>query len=66
MSELKKYLQKEGIDQIEDDEEFCRAESEAVHDYCVERNFKLSDADMQTIRARRLEDSFDFWRENME
>lgn len=66
MSELSKYLEKEGIDQIEDDEEFCKAESEAVYNYCVEKNFELSDADIQTIYTRGLEDSFDFWKENME
>ncbi len=65
MSELSKYLKNEGVDQIEDDEKFCQAETEAVYNYCADKNFDLSDEDMQTIFARGLEDSFDFWKENM-
>ncbi len=66
MSELSEYLKNEGIDQIEDDEEFCQAESEAVYNYCLEKDFNLSDEDMRTIYARALKDSFDFWKENRE
>lgn len=66
MSELSKYLEKEGIDQIDNNEEFCQAEHEAVYNYCSERNFNLSDEDTQTIFARGIGDSFEFWEENME
>lgn len=66
MSELEKYLRREGIDNIEDDELFMRAELEAIFNYCYDKNFELSDDDIKIIYARGLEDSFDFWRDNVE
>lgn len=63
MSELSKYLQREGIDQIEDDEDFCQIEYETIIEYCEKRNFKLSDEDMDTIISRGLEESFYIWRD---
>lgn len=66
MNELNRYLKVQGIDEIEDDEEFCRAEHEAVYNYCAEKNFEMSDDDIQTIYARGLEDAFDFWKNSMD
>ena len=65
MSELSKYLQEQGIDQIEDDEEFCREEYAAVYQYCKEKNFELSEGDIQTINDRGLKDSLDIWKEEI-
>lgn len=64
MSDLNKYLMENGIDDIEDDEEFCRAEHEAIYNYCAEKDFNLSDEDIQTIYERGMEDALDFWNEN--
>lgn len=51
------------IDKIEDDEEFCRAEYNAVLDYCVKKDFGLSEEEMAIIRSRALDDSLDNWKE---
>ena len=63
MSELSKYLQEQGIDQIEDDEEFCREEYAAVHQYCKEKNFELSKDDLQEIINRGIDYSFEIWKD---
>ena len=47
---LKKYLLDLNIDQIEDDEEFCRAEYEAIGDYCSSHT--LTEDDVQEIESR--------------
>lgn len=47
---LKKYLLDQHIDQIEDDEEFCRAEYEAIRDYCS--SYTLTEDDVQEIESR--------------
>lgn len=62
MSRLREFLQNREIDQIEDDEEFCKEEYDAIFDYCTEKNFEVSEDDMQEIINRGLEDSFDFWK----
>ncbi len=58
MSKLLEYLHENKIDQIPDDQEFVEAEYDAVMEYCIERNFNISDEDMKTIISRALEDSF--------
>ena len=58
---LREYLRT--ADAIEDDAEFCEVEHDMAYKYCRERNFNLDDKDMKTIRARGLEDSFQYWRE---
>ena len=47
---LKKYLLDQNIDQIEDDEEFCRAEYEAIRDYY--NSHTLTEDDVQEIESR--------------
>lgn len=59
MNALDKILME--IDKIEDDAEFCEAEHDAILDYCSKCNFKLTDDEMETIKARGLYDSFLFW-----
>ena len=61
MSELSKIL--EEIDQIEDDQEFCEAEHDAVLDYCQKHEFNLSDEEMAIIKSRGLYDSFIYWKD---
>lgn len=63
MSRLREFLQNREIDQIEDDEMFCREEYDAVYQYCKDTNFKLDEADLQEIINRGLEDSFEFWKD---
>ena len=42
-------------------------EFEAVRDYCIKREFKLSEDEMKTIKSIGLEDWFEEWRnKNME
>lgn len=47
---LKEYLSDLKIDQIEDDEEFCQAEYEAIGEYC--RNHSLAEDDVTEIELR--------------
>lgn len=53
------WLHYNKVDQITDDEEFCKVEHELVMDYCSSRSFKLSDEDMEVIRNRGLEEDFE-------
>lgn len=57
---LKKYLLDQNIDQIEDDEEFCRAEYEAIRDYCNEH--MVTEEDTQEIESRGY-DKYQFMEE---
>lgn len=45
------------IDNIEDDEEFMQAEFEAVRDYCIQKEWKLTDEEWSIIRSRGIEDA---------
>ena len=55
---LKNYLLDLNVDQIEDDEEFCREEYEAIRDYCS--NHILTEDDAQEIELRGYQrDQFD-------
>lgn len=47
---LNKYLKIKKIDQIEDDEEFCREEYEAIRGYCA--SYPLSECDVHEIELR--------------
>ena len=51
---LEEYLDNEGIDEIEDDEEFCRAEFEAIREYFS--NYNVTEEDIAEIRARGYEE----------
>ena len=50
------------IGQIEDDTEFCDKEYNAIMDYCTERKFLITDADLACIVNRGLNDSFEYRR----
>lgn len=62
---LKKYLEDNGIDQIEDDQEFMEAEYNAIQTYCENCGYCITSDDLNTIRSRGrgLEDSFEHWKE---
>ena len=59
---LREYLRT--ADVIEDDAEFCEVEHDMAYEYCRERNFNLNNEDMETIRARGLDESFEYWKNN--
>ncbi len=59
-----RYLEENQIDDIEDDQEFMEAEYHAVRTYCEIHGYSLTDADMETVRARGLEESFENWKKN--
>ncbi len=54
---LKEYLRRKDVDTIKDDEEFMRAEFEAVRDWCTGHEFNLSPEDQEEVRSRGLEDA---------
>ena len=54
---------KELMDKLDDDEEFCTAEYDAVQEYCGKRKYQISDEDLHTIKAIGLENVFDGWKE---
>lgn len=41
-------------------------EFEAVRDYCIKREFKLSEDEMKTIKSIGLEDWIEEWRSDYE
>lgn len=51
---LRKYLKELKIDQIEDDEEFCDKEYNAIMGYCTERKFLIIDDDLVCIVNRGM------------
>lgn len=55
---LAEYLLILGVDQIEDDQEFCGAEHEAIQEYCEQRGYELSEDDWKEIRSRGEEQTF--------
>lgn len=55
---LKEYLEIKEVDQIEDDEEFCREEYEVIKDYCAVH--PLTEYDVREIELRGYQrDQFD-------
>ena len=60
---LKKYLEDNKIDQIEDDQEFMEAEYNAVQTYCEICGYSITAADLKTIKSRGLEESFSDWKQ---
>ena len=60
---LKKYLEENKVDQIEDDQEFMEAEYNAVRDYCGGKSFSISEEDIKTIENRGLKWAYDEWME---
>ena len=59
MNELDKLLVE--VDKIEDDEEWIEAEHDTVQQYCEDKNYKMTEDEMKTIRSRGLEESFEDW-----
>lgn len=62
---LKKYLDDNGIDQIEDDQEFMEVEYDAIQTYCENCGYSITSEDLMEIksRGRGLYDSFEHWKE---
>ena len=58
MNELDKILH-ELNEKIENDEEYMEAEHDAVQQYCEDHNYKMTDDEMETIRAFGYEESFE-------
>lgn len=52
---LSQYLKDEKIDQIEDDQEFCHKEYEAIVNYFLE--FEVTEEDIKELEARGYEES---------
>lgn len=60
---LKKYLEDNQIDQIEDDGQFVEEEYTAIQTYCENCGYVLDSDDISVIKGRGLGDNFDFWKE---
>lgn len=60
---LKKYLKDNGIDHIEDDQEFMEEEYNAIQTYCKICGYSITDDDLKVIKSRGLEDSFINWKQ---
>lgn len=61
---LAEYLKENKIDEIEDDQEFADAEYDAIQAYCAAYGYSITDADLKTVKARGLEESFMNWKES--
>ena len=59
---LREHLKEQQVDQIEDDEEFCKKEYETVMEYCMEKKFLITEDDLFCIVNRGLNDSYEFQR----
>lgn len=59
---LRKYLEDNRTDQIKEDQEFMEAEYHAVREYCGACGYLITDADLEVIKARGLEESFTNWK----
>lgn len=62
MNELDKLLAE--VDKIEDDEKWLEIERDTVQQYCEDKNFEMTEDEMETIRSRELEDFFYDWKDN--
>lgn len=58
---LKEYLEENGVDGMEDDEEFMEAEYYMTRLYCESRNYSLEPDDRATIIGRGLGDCYEDW-----
>lgn len=59
MNELDKLLV--DVDKIEDDNKWLEKEHDTVQQYCEDKNYKMTEDEMETIRSRGLEESFENW-----
>ena len=60
---LRKYLEDNKIDEIEDDQKFMEEEYNAVQAYCEICGYSITDTDLKTIQSRGLEESFTNWKQ---
>lgn len=60
---LKEYLEKNKIDQIEDDQEFIEAEYNAIRTYCETCGYDITKNDLDSIEDRGLGESFINWKQ---
>lgn len=58
---LRHYIDLLGVDDIEDDQKFVEAEYEAIHDYCLNHKFLLTEDDMRVVYERGLVECFEDW-----
>lgn len=54
------------VDKIEDGEKWIKAERDTVQQYCEDKNFQMTEDEMETIRSRELEDFFYDWKYDWE
>ena len=59
MNELDKLLIE--VDKIEEDDEWIEMENETIHQYCEDKNYKMTESEMETIRSRGAEGAFKNW-----
>lgn len=58
---LREYLEENGVDDMEDDEEFMEAEYYMTRLYCESRNYILGPGDRAAIIGRGLGDCYEDW-----
>ena len=59
---LADYLEENNINNIVDDYDFMLEEYEAIHNYCVDHDYILSNDDMEIIKDRGFLGHFDMWK----
>lgn len=59
MNELDKLLVE--VDKIEDDDKWLKVEYDTVQQYCEDKNYEMTEDEMETIRSRGLEEPFESW-----
>lgn len=65
MNELDRII-KDLSESIEDDQKYMKEEFETVRNYCIKREFKLSEDEMRTIKSIGLESWIEEWRNDYE
>jgi len=60
---LKKYLEDNKIDSIEDDQEFMETEYDAIQTYCEICGYSITNEDLEIIRLRGLEEKYINWKQ---
>lgn len=60
---LAEEIEKAGIDDIVDDQDFVEEENSFIRNYCEKRNFNLSDEDRREISNRGMDCALEFWEE---
>lgn len=60
---LKKYMEDNKIDQTKDDQEFMEVEYETIQTYCEICGYSITEADLNIIKSRGLEESYLEWKQ---